>query len=50
MVTFLTPLNIDIINYKGSIGHTFVVYIRTENLNQICFSPFGQQEISLFFE
>ena len=40
--TFLRP--------KGSIGHVFTVCIRTENQNQVSFSPFGLQEISVLFE
>jgi hypothetical protein len=35
---------------KGSIGHTFVVCIHTENQNQSCFYPFVLQEISVLFE
>ena len=35
---------------KGSLGHAFTVYIRTENLNQISFSPFGPHEISVLIE
>ena len=35
---------------KGSIGHAFAVCIRTENQNQVSFSPFGLQEISVLFE
>ena len=35
---------------KGSIGHTFVVCIRTENQNQASFSPFGLHEISVLIE
>jgi hypothetical protein len=35
---------------KGSIGHSFEVCIRTENQNQVSFSPFGLQEISVLFE
>ena len=35
---------------KGSIGHAFTVCIHTENQNQVSFSPFGQQEISVLFE
>ena len=35
---------------KGSIGHTFMVCIHTENQNQVSFSPFGLQEISVLFE
>ena len=37
-------------NVKGSIGHAFTVCIRTENQNQVSFSPFGLQEISVLFE
>jgi hypothetical protein len=36
--------------FKGSIGHTFVVRIRTENRNQASFSPFGLHEISVLIE
>ena len=36
--------------HKGSIGHAFAVCIRTENQNQVSFSPFGLQEISVLFE
>jgi len=35
---------------KGSIGHTFAVRIRAENLNQASFSPFSQQKISVLGE
>ena len=35
---------------KGSLGHAFTVDIRTENLNQISFSPFGPHEISVLIE
>ena len=35
---------------KGSIGHAFTVCIRTENQNQVSFSPFGLQGISVPFE
>ena len=35
---------------KGSIGHAFTVCIRTENQNQVSFSPFGLQEIPVLFE
>eukprot|EP00178_Gracilaria_changii_P004723 TRINITY_DN176_c0_g1_i7.p1 TRINITY_DN176_c0_g1~~TRINITY_DN176_c0_g1_i7.p1 ORF type:complete len:117 (+),score=2.45 TRINITY_DN176_c0_g1_i7:547-897(+) len=35
---------------KGSIGHAFAVCISTENQNQVSFSPFGLQEISVLFE
>ena len=52
MVTFLTPLasNSEQKTSKGSIGHAFTVCIRTENQNQVSFSPFGLQEISVLFE
>ena len=36
--------------YKGSIGHTFVVCIHTENQNQASFSPFRLHEISVLIE
>ena len=35
---------------RGSLGHAFTVYIRTENLNQVSFYPFVPQEISVLFE
>ena len=35
---------------KGSIGHAFTVCIHTENQNQVSFSPFGLQKISVLFE
>ncbi len=35
---------------KGSLGHAFTVYIRTENLNQISFYPFVPHEISVLIE
>ena len=35
---------------KGSIGHAFTVCIRTENQNQVSFSPFGLHEISVLVE
>jgi hypothetical protein len=35
---------------KGSIGHAFTVCIRTENQNQMSFSPFGLHEISVLIE
>ena len=36
--------------FKGSIGHAFTVCIRTENQNQVSFSPFGLREISVLSE
>ena len=35
---------------KGSIGHAFTVCIRTENQNQVSFSPFSLHEISVLIE
>ena len=35
---------------KGSIGHAFTVYIRSENQNQASFSPFSLREISVLTE
>src|ERR1700722_15033993 len=35
---------------KGSIGHTFMVCIRTENQNQVSFYPFVLHEISVLIE
>ena len=35
---------------KGSIGHNFLVCIRTENQYQTSFSPFGPHEISVLIE
>ena len=35
---------------KGSIGHAFAVCIGTGYQNQVSFSPFGLQEISVLFE
>ena len=35
---------------KGSIGHIFIVRIRTENQHQASFSPFGLHEISVLIE
>jgi hypothetical protein len=35
---------------KGSIGHTFMVYIHTENQNQESFYPFILREISVLAE
>ena len=37
-------------NGKGSIGHIFIVRIRTENQHQASFSPFGLHEISVLIE
>ena len=35
---------------KGSLGHAFTVHIRTENLNQVDFSPCCPHEISVLIE
>ena len=35
---------------KGSLGHAFTVYIRTENLNQVGFWPCSPHEISVLIE
>ena len=35
---------------KGSIGHIFIVRIRTGNQHQASFSPFGLHEISVLIE
>ena len=47
---FSDTSSLKLLKAKGSIGHTFVVCIRTENQNQVSFSPFGLQEISVLFE
>ena len=47
---FSDTSNLKIREVKGSIGHAFTVCIHTENQNQISFSPFGPQEISVLFE
>ena len=38
------------IGFKGSLGHTFVVCIHTENQNQASFSPYSLREISVLAE
>ena len=35
---------------KGSRGHAFAVCTRTGSQNQVSFSPFGPQEVSVLFE
>jgi hypothetical protein len=47
---FSDTSSLKLVNAKGSIGHTFIVCIGTENPNQVSFSPFGRQEISVLFE
>ena len=59
MVTFLTPLLLNLNqkklftflhHHKGSISHTFIVYIHTENKNQINFYLFVLHKISILIE
>ena len=47
---FSDTSSLKLLKAKGSIGHAFAVCIRTENQNQVSFSPFGLQEISVLFE
>ena len=47
---FSDTSSLKLLKTKGSIGHAFTVCIHTENQNQVSFSPFGQQEISVLFE
>ena len=47
---FSDTSSLKLLKRKGSIGHAFTVCIRTENQNQVSFSPFGLQEISVLFE
>ena len=47
---FSDTSSLKLLKTKGSIGHAFTVCIRTENQNQVSFSPFGLQEISVLFE
>ena len=42
--------NLRFLSVKGSLGHSLKVCISTENQNQVSFSPFGLQEISVLFE
>ena len=50
MVTFLTPLASIFDNAKGSLGHTFVSRIHTENPSQVSFCPYTLREISVLTE
>ena len=50
VVTFLAPLASNYEGSKGSIGHTFMVCIHTENQNQGDFYPFVLLEISVLHE
>ena len=47
---FSDTSSLKLLKAKGSIGHAFAVCIRTENQNQVSFSPFGLQEIPVLFE
>jgi hypothetical protein len=47
---FSDTSSLKFVKAKGSIGHAFAVCIRTGNQNQVSFSPFGRQEISVLFE
>ena len=47
---FSDTSRLKLLNSKGSIGPAFTVCIRTENQNQVSFSPFSLQEISVLFE
>ena len=47
---FSDTSSLKLLKAKGSIGHAFAVCIRTENQNQVSFSPFSLQEISVLFE
>ena len=47
---FSDTSSLKLLKAKGSIGHCFQVCIHTENQNQVSFSPFGLQEISVLFE
>ena len=47
---FSDTSSLKLLKAKGSIGHAFAVCIRTENQNQVSFSPFSLQEVSVLFE
>jgi hypothetical protein len=47
---FSDTSSLKLLKAKGSIGHTFVVCIRTENQNQRSFYPFVLHEISVLIE
>ena len=47
---FSDTSSLKLLRPKGSIGHAFTVCIRTENQNQVSFSPFGLHEISVLIE
>ncbi len=47
---FSDTSGLKLLKAKGSLGHAFTVCICTENQNQLSFSPYGLQEISVLFE
>ena len=47
---FSDTSSLKLLKAKGSIGHAFAVCIRTENQNQVSFSPFSLQKVSVLFE
>jgi len=47
---FSDTSSVKFLHAKGSIGHTFMVCIRTENQNQGSFCPFALREISVLTE
>jgi hypothetical protein len=47
---FSDTSSVKFLQTKGSIGHTFVVCIHTENQNQVSFCPFTLHEISVLIE
>ncbi len=47
---FSDTSSLKLLKAKGSLGHAFTVCICTENQNQLSFSPYGLQEISVLFE
>ena len=47
---FYDTSSLKVLKTKGSIGHAFTVYIRTENQNQRSFFPFGLQDIFVLFD
>ncbi len=47
---FSDTSSLKLLKAKGSLGHAFTVCICTGNQNQLSFSPYGLQEISVLFE
>ena len=47
---FSDTSRLKLLKKKGSIGHTFVVRIHTENLDQASFCPFALREVSVLAE